>query len=110
MPCYCNDISNINKDIQILNRMLAKVNSLSNNDASQTSLLTRLSSNARSAATPDNIHALTEKSSNLNNRIANNRESMSRRITTEINTLKTRLTSLRTADERYHDLLLMKGR
>ena len=106
MPCYCNDISRINKDIQTLNSMLNKVNSISSRDTNQNSVQKSLSANAVGSATPANISSLSEKTGRLNEKIATNRANMSRRISSEISSLRTRLSSLQTADRRYHDSLI----
>jgi len=110
MQCYCNDISKINKDIETLKNMLSKINTMSGKDSTQDSTLARLSSNAASAVTPDNIQSLTEKTSKLNTKISDNRSAMSRRVDNEINTLNNKLSNLKTADKNYHDSQLAKGK
>jgi hypothetical protein len=110
MPCYCNDIRKIDKDIQTLNSMIAKLNAIAGKDSAQTSLLNRLSGSAVSSVTPDNIQTLAEKTGRLNAKIADNRSAMTRRVTNEINSLRNRLSSLQTADKNYHNSLLVKGR
>jgi len=109
LPCYHNDISNIEIDIKTLNGMKSMLKSISDKDSAIVSSLTRLSNDARGSVTPSNINLLAEKISKLNKKTSDNQSVMSQRITCEINSLNRILNTLRKADESYHDSLISRG-
>jgi len=110
MRCYCNDIRRINQDIQTLNSLASKTNSLSQTDSTQVSALITLSSNAASSATPENIPFLAERTRKLNEKITANQTALPRRIANEISSLQSKLYSLQASDRAYHDSLAARKR
>jgi len=103
MPCYCNDIRKIDKDITTLNSMVSKANSISGRNSTQKTTLKTTSGNAGSSAKPANISSLADAITKSQDKMISNTSSMSSRISNELNSLKNKRSTLKTQDKRFHD-------